>query len=198
MGVNARGGDVFFSADIEADGPIPGPYSMLALGLVVAGAFDGEQFTRAEPSAQSFYRELRPISDTFDENSLAVAGLDRQQLCKSGAAPAGAMSEAAEWVRSTAGNGRPVLVAYPLSYDWMWLYWYFVRFGGGSPFGHSRCLDIKTMYQQKAHVILGAATKRHMPRHLVSSRRHTHNALDDAIEQAELFANVWEWPGPTG
>jgi hypothetical protein len=36
-----------------------------------------------------------------------------------------------------------------------------------------------------------------MPRELLSRRRHTHNALDDAIEQAELFANLWEWAGAT-
>jgi hypothetical protein len=27
------------------------------------------------------------------------------------------------------------------------------------------------------------------------SMPHTHNALDDALEQAELFANIWAWPG---
>jgi hypothetical protein len=26
-------------------------------------------------------------------------------------------------------------------------------------------------------------------------RPHTHNALDDALEQAKLFANIWAWPG---
>lgn len=34
-----------------------------------------------------------------------------------------------------------------------------------------------------------------MPRELLSDRPHTHHALDDAVEQAELFANVWEWTG---
>ena len=28
---------------------------------------------------------------------------------------------------------------------------------------------------------------------LLADRPHTHNALDDAIQQAELFANVFEW-----
>ena len=35
-----------------------------------------------------------------------------------------------------------------------------------------------------------------MPRELLSRRRHTHHALDDAVEQAELFANLMEWQGP--
>ena len=33
--------DVYVSADIEADGPIPGPYSMLSLGMCIAGEQDG-------------------------------------------------------------------------------------------------------------------------------------------------------------
>src|SRR5262245_56668885 len=33
--------DVYFSADVETDGPIPGPYSMLSFALVQAGRFDG-------------------------------------------------------------------------------------------------------------------------------------------------------------
>jgi hypothetical protein len=27
---------------------------------------------------------------------------------------------------------------------------------------------------------------------------HTHNALEDAIEQAEVFANLFEWDGGGG
>lgn len=29
--------DLYFSADVETDGPIPGPYSMLSFGIVFAG-----------------------------------------------------------------------------------------------------------------------------------------------------------------
>ena len=36
--------DIYISADIEADGPIPGRYSMLALGFSVAATFDGNDF----------------------------------------------------------------------------------------------------------------------------------------------------------
>jgi hypothetical protein len=32
-----------------------------------------------------------------------------------------------------------------------------------------------------------------MPVSLLPASPHTHNALDDAIEQGELFANVFEW-----
>jgi hypothetical protein len=43
--------DVYVSADIEADGPIPGVYSMLALGFAVAATFDGVAFRPARTRA---------------------------------------------------------------------------------------------------------------------------------------------------
>ena len=58
--------DIYISADIEADGPIPGRYSMLAFGFSVAATFDGNKFQAREPTAATFYRELRPISEEFD------------------------------------------------------------------------------------------------------------------------------------
>jgi hypothetical protein len=189
--------DAYFSIDVEADGPIPGPYSMLSLGLAFAGSFDGSQFSEADPAAETFYRELAPISESYDPEALAVSGLDRDTLVRAGAEPAAAMSEAAAWVRRVAGGRRPVAVGYPLPYDWMWTYWYFVRFADtGSPFGFSRALDIKTMYARAAGVTVGEATKRNMPAAILSARPHTHNARDDAIEQAELFQRLFRYrPG---
>ena len=103
------------------------------------------------------------------------------------------MSEAHSWVKEVAKGARPVFVAYPLGFDWMFLYYYFIRFAGASPFGFSSCLDMKTMYVTKSGKLITKATKSQMPPSLRSSRRHTHHALDDAIEQADLFANLFAW-----
>jgi hypothetical protein len=188
--------DLYISVDIEADGPIPGPYSMLSFGMAVAGSFDGSTFTARDPAAETFYRELVPISAQFDPEALAVSGLDRDELLRSGTDPAEAMNSAVEWVRGVSRKHLAVAVAYPLPYDWMWLYWYFMRFAErGSPFGHSRALDIKTLYARAAHVPAGEATKRNMPAEILSPRPHTHNALDDAIEQADLFQSLFAWRG---
>jgi hypothetical protein len=186
--------DTYFSVDIEADGPIPGPYSMISIGVAVAGHL-AEAFTPADPHAATFYRELRPISDDFVPAALAVSGLDRDALTRDGTDPAAAMAELTEWVRGQAGTSRPVVTAYPAPYDWLFLYWYLIRFTGSSVFGHSGVLDMKTMYAVKAGVPYGLAHKRAMPRHLLAGRRHTHHALDDAIEQAEMFANLMAWRG---
>jgi len=152
-------------------------------------------FLPAPPDRATFYRELQPISERFDPEALQVSGLDRDRLWEQGAAPADAMLDAAAWVEEEAGSRRPVLIAYPLGFDWMFLHWYFVRFTGRSPFGFSGALDMKTMYQQKAGVVLGRAGRRDLPAFLVPEAPHTHNARDDAIEQADLFANLFEWSG---
>lgn len=188
--------DAYFSADVETDGPIPGPYSMLSFALVYAGSFDGTVFDRPDSFHDVFYQELKPISDEFEEDALKINGLNRDFLYINGTPPQQAMTEAECWVRNIAGTRRPVLVAYPLSFDWSWLYWYFVRFSAyGSPFEYSRCFDIKTAYAVKGRVPISDAGRSKLPSFLKSPRIHSHHAIDDAIEQAEIFCNVFEWEG---
>jgi hypothetical protein len=186
--------DLYISTDVEADGPIPGPYSMSSIGMVACATFDGRTFTRLDLSDR-FYRELKPISERFDEAAAAVSGLDRAELIASGHEPATAMSECVAWLGEVAAafRARPIFVAYPLGFDWLFTYWYLVQFAGSSPFGHSGHLDMKSIFATKARVPVRNVGKRSMPKHLLSTRAHTHNALDDAIEQAELFCNLFEW-----
>jgi len=191
--------DAYFSADVETDGPIPGPFSILSFGMAYAGSFDGKQFKRPISYDRVFYKELRPISNDFQVDAMRVNGLNRNRLISEGENPKTAMDEAYSWVTRIAGNAKPVLVAYPLSFDWTWLYWYFVRFSAnGSPFDYSRCFDIKTALAVKAEIPISEAGRSKLPRGLAPSRQHTHHALDDAIEQAEIFANLFEWEGVRG
>lgn len=183
--------DVYFSADVETDGSIPGHFSMLSFALVYAGAFDGETFFRPPHYQASFYRELRPITDNFDPEALAINGLNRDALLQRGGDPHIVMTEAAQWVRHVSGGGDPIFVAYPLSFDWSWIYWYFVAFSEiGSPFGYSRCFDIKTAIAVKLGRTIASVGRERIPNALKSNLAHTHHALDDAKEQAQIFANV--------
>ena len=183
--------DVYFSADIETDGPIPGPYSMLSVDLVFAGRHDGTRFIAPKDYSVSIYREFKPISEQFQEEALAVNGLDREGLKVSGAHPRKAMAEIAAWNQDVAAGGKPVLVAYPLSFDWTWLYWYFMNYLDDSPFGHSRCFDMKTAIAFKHGLPISQAGRSRLPPQYRTQRRHTHHALDDAIAQAEIFAKVF-------
>src|SRR5690606_5472451 len=115
----------------------------------------------------TFYRELKPISDYFQPDALAINGLDRARLIQDGDTPEQVMHEATQWIESICSEGEPVLVAYPLSFDWTWLYWYFMKFTEHSPFNHSRCFDIKTAYAVKARVPVSGAGRAKLPGHLL-------------------------------
>lgn len=186
--------DLYISADIETDGPIPGEFSMLSFALCLASRFDGSSFEVIEPDAKTtFYAELKPISQRFEQAALDVNRLDRDALAVSGKEPEAAMSAATDWIASHADGARPVLVAYPLAFDWAFLYWYFVRFTGESPFGISSCLDIRTLYQARALTPFDLSSQGSMPAELRPQRQHTHHAADDAQEQAELFNRIFAW-----
>jgi hypothetical protein len=166
---------------------------MLSFAMAVAGSYDGDSFEPRNPARQTFYRELRPISEAFQQDALDVNQLDRLKLMREGQGPQEAMSDAAAWVQEVSEGHRPVLVAYPVAFDWAFLYWYFIYFTGDSPFGYSSCLDIRTLYQAKAKTVHDRSSKKDMPSYLRPEALHTHNALDDAVEQAELFSNVFRW-----
>lgn len=97
------------------------------------------------------------------------------------------MPEYVTWLKAL--PGRAVFVAYPAAYDFMFVYWYLIRFAGESPFSHS-ALDIKSY----AMALLGKeyreSTKRNMPREWFDNLPHTHVALDGAIDQGALFCNM--------
>ncbi len=176
-------GEIYVSTDIEADGPIPGPHSMLSLGsaayepsgkLVSTFAANLETLPAAEGSPRTMeWWKQHP---------------DAWAAARSGArAPAEVMGEYSAWVRALPGS--PVFVAYPAGYDFTFVYWYLHRFTGDSPFSHS-ALDIKTLAMAMLRVPYRESTKRNMPRRWFEPMRHTHVAVDDAIEQGALFCNM--------
>lgn len=184
--------DIYISADVETDGPVPGRHSMLSFGLAVAARYDGRHLRPADPEVTTFYRELRPAFDEVDPRALEVTGLDRSRLLGEGTDVVEALTAAAAWVLDVAGDHRSVMVAFPLAFDWLWLQWHFLQFSDlGSPFTFSSCLDMKTLFWARQGTPTEGAGKNELPPELRSQRPHTHNALDDAIEQAELFVRLW-------
>jgi hypothetical protein len=200
------GRDLYISIDIEADGPIPGPtgwgYSMLSLGACVAGWLGSTTgFVRLAPESDTFYVELRPISDDVVPQALAVCeaslSMPRSALVESGTEPAAAMRAFVNWVTAVEEkhSGRAVAVGWPSSWDFgTWVFWYLQRYVGSSPFSHGQHRDIRDVFAAKHGVPIRGLSKRSLPVSLRPARRHSHNALDDAVEQAELFANVMAEP----
>jgi hypothetical protein len=92
-----------------------------------------------------------------------------------------------DWIEAL--DGKPVFVAYPAGFDFLFVYWYLMRFVGRSPFSHS-ALDMKTFAMALLRRDYRASTKQNMPRHWFDDLPHSHVALDDAIEQGALFCNM--------
>ncbi|MBI2265655.1 MAG: 3'-5' exonuclease [Armatimonadetes bacterium] len=168
--------EVYISVDIESSGSIPGEYSLLSLGACVV-----------EDPTQTFYIEFKPLNDNFEAQALEVCGLSLEELKERGTEPPQAMEKFEHWVRSVCGDGRPVFVAFNATFDWMFTHWYFMRFLGRNPFGISG-LDIKAYYMGITGTSWGRTTKKDVRKRFPVSRPHTHNALDDALEQAEMFS----------
>lgn len=175
--------EVYVSTDVESDGPIPGPHSMLSF-------------------ASAAYQADKRLLGTFTANLETLPGAAGhpatlswwQQHPDAWAAtrttlqdPADAMRRYVAWLKGL--PGRPVFVAYPAGFDFLFVYWYLMRFAGESPFSHS-ALDIKTFAMALLKTEYREATKRHMPRKWFDPLPHTHVALDDAIEQGALFCNM--------
>lgn len=168
----------YISVDIEASGPIPGIYSLLSLGACVVGE-----------TATNFYREFKPVTKAFTAQALEVSGLSLIKLEKEGIEPAAGMAEFEAWAKRVSGESRLVFVAFNATFDWSFSHWYFIKFLGRDPFGISG-LDIKAYYMGRLKTKWSETTKKQVVAHFAPSGKHTHNALDDAIEQAEIFAQL--------
>jgi hypothetical protein len=106
-------------------------------------------------------------------------------------APADAMRDYVRWLDGL--PGKPVFVGFPASFDFLFVYWYLIRFAGRSPF-HFAALDLKTMAMMMLDKPYRQCSKKDLPRRWFDDLPHTHVALDDAIEQGALFCNMLaEW-----
>ncbi len=170
--------ELYVAVDVEADGPIPGPYSMISLGMAVAGRTD-----------LSFYTELRPISDAFEPRALAVSGLDRDRLLREAPPAEEAMHAAAGWVNGLRPIGRPVFLAAPAVWDGMFVHWYFLRFLGHSPFGATGSgIDLRSYWMGRTGCEW-VETRKGKIKHALGlvDLPHTHHAGEDAAELAHVF-----------
>jgi len=175
--------EIYVSTDVETDGPIPGPNSMLSFA---SAAFLEDKTLLGTFSANL---ELLPGA-TGDPKTMAWWGENREAWeasRKETRDPRDAMGDYLKWLKSL--PGRPVFVAYPAGFDFMFVYWYMIRFAGESPFSFS-ALDVKSFAMAMLGLPYRDSVKRNMPRSWFDDSPHTHVALDDAIEQGRMFCNM--------
>ena len=178
----------YVSIDIEADGPIPGSFSMLSLG---AAAFKLGNKT----PISTFEVNLTPLSGARQDSDTMAWWKTQPEAWNYATSnqktPREAMLAFRAWLEAL--PGKLVFVGFPATFDFMFAYWYVVEFTGyPAPFGFQG-LDIKTLAAAKLPIAFPQATKRNMPtRWFRGCPPHTHKAIDDAIGQGILFLNIME------
>lgn len=179
----------FISVDIEAAGPSPTDFAMLSLGACLV-----DESTDQLPAGveQHFYVELQPDRGGELASAMAVGGFTLEGLRETGTAPDEGMRAFADWVAAvTPARHRPVLVGFNAPFDWMFVADYFHRYLGANPFGHS-ALDIKAYYLGVTGSSWPATSMPFVAERYGLTIDLTHNALDDARDQAALFRAVRE------
>jgi hypothetical protein len=180
--------EVYISTDVETDGPIPGPNSMLSLG---SAAFSEGGTMRGTFSA-NFQTLPGAAPDQDTQKWWESQSKDVYEACRSNPEdPKQVMLRYANWLENMKDKGRsPVFVGYPAGFDFLFTYWYLMKFAGFSPFSFS-AIDIKTFVMAELGSNYRESTKRNMPKRWFKGLPpHTHRALDDAIEQGQLFMNI--------
>lgn len=175
--------EIYISTDVETDGPIPGPHSMLSIGSAA--------YTADKTLLSTFSANLETLPEASAHPKTAAWWLTQPEAwaaCREHLeAPADAMQRYVTWIKGL--PGRPVFVAYPAGFDFLFVYWYLMRFVGDSPFSHS-ALDMKSFAMALMKTDYRDSTKRNMPKKWFDKLPHNHIALDDAIEQGALFCNM--------
>ena len=159
----------YISVDVEADGPIPGEYSMVSFGAVIVdkeGKFD-----------KTFYGQIKPISEHWIEEALAVSGHTRGE-CISFEWPEKVMTNFDKWITENS-KGHPMFLSDNNGFDWQFINYYFHRFIKRNPFGHSS-RNLNDIYKGAAHNMFSSF------KHLRTTK-HTHHPVDDAKGNAEAF-----------
>jgi len=110
--------------------------------------------------------------------------------------PKDAMKKYMDWFELLRANKllksspcRFIFVAYPIGFDFMFIYWYLMKFTGESPF-KDYGIDIRTYAMAMMKSKYRFTEKRDMPQHWFDKLPHTHKALDDALAQGALFCNM--------
>ena len=175
--------EIYVSTDVEADGPIPGPHSMLS--------FASAAFRADKTLVGTFTANLETLPGAVGHPETLAWWAAHPEAWAAARAdtrpPAAVMPEYLAWL--TALPGQPVFVAYPAAYDYMFVAWYLRRFADADPFRHA-ALDIKTYAMALLKTPYRGTDKGTMPARWFDPLPHTHRALDDALEQGALFCNM--------
>jgi hypothetical protein len=172
---------VWIVVDVEADGPCPGLYSMIQVGAV---AILGGKF-------EKFGAKFCPLDGAaFQQEALNVVGVTREETLAY-TKTQHAMEDFRNWLRiielkayDERFDVRLVFVSDNLAFDWQFVNYYFHKYFGGNPFGHSgrRIGDLWSGFNNDYRK--GSEWKG------FRVTRHTHDPVDDATGNAEALLHM--------
>ncbi len=156
--------------DVESDGPIPGDYSMVCFGAVVVD----------DELNKTFYGRLKPISESWIPEALAVSGFSREETLAFDD-PKEVMLKFGKWTKEQS-KSRPLFFSDNNGFDWQFINWYFHHFVGDNPFGFSSN-NIGSLYK-------GLVSDMFKNFKHLRKTKHTHNPVDDAMGNAEALLHM--------
>jgi hypothetical protein len=162
----------YVMVDIEADGPIPCDYSMVCFGAVIV-----------EPELnRTFYGKLKPVSEKFVPDALAVSGFSREETLDFDE-PTSVMEQFRVWLADNC-KGRTMFISDNNGFDWQFINWYFHHFIGSNLFGFSS-VNLGSLYKsmQKSMFV----NFKHLRK-----TKHTHDPVADARGNAEALLEMKE------
>jgi len=160
----------YIMVDVESDGPIPGDYSMICLGAIIVD----------ESLNKTFYGKLKPISEKWSAEALAISGFSRIEAM-SFDDPKNVMQEFENWIKENTKD-KIYFISDNNGYDWSFINWYFHHFIGNNPFGYSST-NLGSLYKG-----LVKDTKKNF-KHLRETI-HSHNPVDDVKGNAEALLKM--------
>lgn len=156
--------------DVESDGATPPDFSMVCFGAVIL-----------EPSlSKTFYGKTKPISNQWNPDALKISGFSRTEH-ETFDEPKKVMVEFSEWITLNS-KGNHIFISDNPAFDWQWINYYFHKYLGYNPFGHSarRIGDLYCgMYKD---VRLNSKWKKKLRK-----TKHDHTPVNDAKGNAEAL-----------
>lgn len=175
--------EIYVSTDVETDGPVAGKHSMLSIGSVA--------LTAEKALISTFSANLETVPGLATDDATTAWWATQPEAwaaCRQNLeSPTAGMLRYLAWLKSL--PGRLVFVAYPTAFDFPFVYWYLTQYTGENPFGYS-VIDIKTYAMAMLRKPYRTCSKNSMPADWFDPSKHTHIALDDALEQGALFCNM--------
>ena len=175
--------ETWISVDVETSGPAPSVASLVSIGACLVEA--------PEEGVEILVRPIPGLA--WSDEAEAVHGLSRERLAADGIEPQAAMERLAAWVAAVVPAGSvPVLVSFNAPFDWLFVADYCWRYLGRNPFGVS-AMDLKALFMGRHLDVVrwwGETRSADVRRLYPVDLPHTHGALDDAREQAEICRRI--------